>query len=107
MKFNKAKCKDLNLGHRNPKHTYKLDREWIGRSLGKKDLGMLVDEMLIVTWQHALKAQKAKHILGCRQSSVGSRQREGILPLCSDLMRPTYSAASSPGVLNIKRQFPV
>lgn len=74
---------------------YRLDREWVGRSLEKKDLGMLA-EMLIVAWQCAFKAQKPKLILGCSQSSVGSRQRESILPLNSDLVRPTWA-----GVLHL------
>ena len=38
--------------------------------------------------QHALAAQKANHTLGCIQSSVASGLREGILPLCSALVRP-------------------
>ena len=38
--------------------------------------------------QCALAGQKASHILGCIKSSVGSRSREGILPLCSAIVRP-------------------
>jgi len=39
-----------------------------------------------------LDAQKANHILGCMKRSVGSRSREGILTLCSILMRPPRGA---------------
>jgi len=48
---------------------------------------VLVDEKLNMTRQRALAAQKANRTLGCIPSSMGSRAREGILPLCPALLR--------------------
>jgi len=97
MKFSKTKCKVLYMGRGNPKHRYRLGREWIESSPEEKDLRVLVEEKLNMTWQCALTAQKANCILDCVRSSVASRSREGILPLCS--------GETPPGVLRPALRF--
>ena len=87
-KFNKAKCKVLHTGWGNPQHQYRLEDEGIDSSPAEKEVGILVGKKLDMSQEYVLAAQKANHILGCIKSSMASRAREGILPLCSALVRP-------------------
>jgi len=96
MKFNKVKSKVLHMVQGNPHYQYRPGDEVIESSSAKKDLQTVVDEKLDMSHQCVLAAQRANRTLGCIPSSVGSSVREGILPLCSALVRPHQESCIQP-----------
>ena len=83
IKFNKAKCKVLQVDRGKPKHKYRLGREWIQDSPEEKDSGVLVDKKLSMTRRCTLAAQQANRALGCNPSSVGTGRGRDSAPLPS------------------------
>lgn len=102
-KFNKSKCKVLQLGQGNPRHKCGLGEEPIENIPAEKGLGVLVGEMLNISQQCALIDQMANCIPGWVKSSMVSRLRQVILPPILPLWYPTRSATSSSGVLGTKK----
>ncbi|KAF4792132.1 hypothetical protein TURU_123692 [Turdus rufiventris] len=80
MRFNKARYKVLQLDWGNSKYQHRLGDEQIQSSPAQQDSGMLLDERLDMSWQWALTAQKTNRVLGCTQSSMGSREGRGSCP---------------------------
>ncbi|KAJ7410578.1 rna-directed dna polymerase from mobile element jockey-like [Willisornis vidua] len=79
MRFNKGKCRVLHLGKNNPKHQYSLRADLLDSSSAEKNLGVLMDDNLIVSQQCALVARRANGVLRSIRKNVATRcQDDGV-----------------------------
>jgi len=85
------KCKILHMGRGHSQYQYRLGMKGLSPALLRRAWYWWMKK-LDTSWHRALTAQKANHILGCIPSSMGSRARERILPLCSALVRPRWES---------------
>ncbi|KAF4789363.1 hypothetical protein TURU_152093 [Turdus rufiventris] len=80
MRFNKAKCYVLHLGHDNLRQCYRLGKEWLESSPVEKDLGVLIESPTEHEPLCAQVAKKASGILACVSKGVASSIRAVIIP---------------------------
>jgi len=59
------------------------------------DLGVLVDNRINMTQQHALAGMKASNILVCNYKKIGTRLRESIFPFIQQSSNNSWKTASS------------
>ncbi|KAJ7413624.1 rna-directed dna polymerase from mobile element jockey-like [Willisornis vidua] len=95
-KFNKGKCRILHFKWSNPRC---VDR--LGNECWKMDLGVLANGKLNLSQQCPVR--RTNRVLGDIRHSTTSQLREGIVLLCSVLVRPHLQYWRSFGDCNIRK----
>lgn len=72
-KYNKGKCRVLNLGKNDSRYQYRLGTDLLKSSVGESNLGVLVDSRMTMSHYCTLVANKANDILECIRRGVVSR----------------------------------
>jgi len=87
MRFNKANCQVPHLGLNHPMQRYRFGEECLENCLVEKDLRVLDDSHLSMSWHCAQVAKKASDILACIRKNVATRTGAVIIPLYLALVR--------------------
>ncbi|PKU42071.1 rna-directed dna polymerase from mobile element jockey- hypothetical protein [Limosa lapponica baueri] len=88
MKFKNAKCKVLHMGHGNPKHKFRLGREWIESSPEENDSEVMFHELAMCTGSRESQPHPGLHQEKCGQQVKGG-----------DSAPLLHSGETPPGVL--------
>lgn len=69
------------LRRNRPRHLYTLWGDQLETIYAEKDLGVLVNNKLTMSWQRTILAKKANSFLGCIKQRIASRSKKVILSL--------------------------
>ncbi|CAM4453019.1 unnamed protein product [Caretta caretta] len=88
MKLNSEKCKVMHLGINNKNFSYKLGMHQLEVTEEEKDLGVLVGHRMTMSRQCDMAVKKANAVLGCIRRGISSRDKDVLVLLYKELVRP-------------------